>query len=609
MTPGLARGITADQQPLDLGLIRRMFRYTKRHARLRNTLLSLVVIRAIQLPLVAWVVAKIIAGPIAGHDFWGSLVGIVGFLACAGLTQLCFVFRMRLALLLGEAVVRDLRDDLYRHFLSMPMSFFKKTPVGSLVSRVIADVEVVRVGIQDVGFVFAVQAGTVVVSSALMLYYDWQLFLVVAVMAPVLWYVIGRFRRKLSRAYREMQESFSRVTASLAESVTGIREVRSFVREAVNGGLFRLLIHDHSRYNYNAAAQTAVFQPLLEFNGQLFLAILIIAGGYRATTGATDLEAVIQFLFLSTAVFAAIPIIGHQYNQALTAMAGAERVFALLDEPPEWTDAPDAQPLSNVLGRIGFDHVDFEYEAGRPVLRDIELAVEPGETIALVGPTGSGKSTLVSLVAKLWLPTAGRITIDGHDLGAITGASLHAALATVTQDNFLFTGTVLENIRFGRPSASDEEVREAARSLGVLGLIEGLADGFATQVGERGSGLSLGQRQIVCFARAMLANPRILILDEATSAVDTLTEAKIQEALARLLVGRTSLVVAHRLSTVRHADLVVVLDHGRIVEQGTHLELLAQRGKYARMYRQFVSASEAPGAQKTNGGGPTEKYS
>jgi ATP-binding cassette subfamily B protein len=594
MTHRLARGISADQQPLDFRLIRRMFRYTQRHARLRNHLLVLVVVRAVQLPLVAWLVAKVIAGPIAAHDVSGTLAGIGEFLVFAALTQLCFVFRMRLAFRLGEAVVRDLRDDLYRHFLGMPMSFFKKTPVGSLVSRVISDVEVVRVGIQDVVFVIAVQVGTVVVSSLLMVYYDWELFLVVAVMAPGLWYVVGHFRRKLSRAYREMQESFSRVTASLAESVNGIREIRGFVREAVNGGLFRLLIHDHSRYNYNAAAQTAVFQPLLEFNGQLFLAILIFCGGYRAMMGLTDLEAVIQFLFLSTAVFAAVPIIGQQYSQALTAMVGAERVFALLDEAPEWEDAPHAQPLREVAGQIDLDDVYFEYEPGRPVLQGITLSAAPGQTIALVGPTGSGKSTLVSLVAKLWPPTRGAIKVDGRNLIDVSSASLHAVLATVTQDNFLFTGTVLENIRFGRPSASDEEVREATRSLGVFELIAGLPGGFGTQVGERGSGLSLGQRQLVCFARAMLADPRILILDEATSAVDTLTEAKIQQALARLLAGRTSLVVAHRLSTVRHADLVVVLDQGRVVERGTHLELLARKGRYARMYRQFVSASDAP---------------
>jgi ATP-binding cassette subfamily B protein len=270
-------------------------------------------------------------------------------------------------------------------------------------------------------------------------------------------------------------------------------------------------------------------------------------------------------------------------------MAGAERVFSLLDRKPDWVDEPAARDLPALVGRVEFRDVTFEYEPGRPVLAGLSFSAEPGQTLALVGHTGGGKTTVMSLVAKLYLPTHGQVLIDGHDLASATSASLHRQLASVTQENFLFTGSVRDNLRLGKPDATDEALREAARTLDVLDLIEALPQGFDTPVGERGAGLSIGQRQILCFVRALLAEPRILLLDEATSSVDSVTEARVQEALGRLLAGRTSFVVAHRLSTIRHADQVLVLDLGRIVERGTHRELLRRAGRYAELYREFAS--------------------
>ena len=586
-------GLHGDQRPLDLRIIRRLFGFTRAHARLRNALFGLVVLRAVQMPVVVWMTAWVISGPISRQDIRGTVVGVLGFLAFAGFTEFCFVYRMRLALRLGESVVYDLRNAIYRHLLKMPMSYFHRTPAGRLISRVTSDVDVVRVGVQDVAFVSTVQAGNMLVSAVLMLYYDWQLFLVLLVMAPILWRTVQHFRKRLSHAYRAQQESFSRVTATLAESVSGIREIQGFVRQEINGGLFGELIFDHSKYNMDAARQSAVFQPLLEFNGQLFLSLLIVVGGYQALSGQVELTALIQFLFLSNAFFTAIPMIGNQYNQALTAMAGAERVFSLLDIQPDWEDAPGAVDLPPIRGEVEASNVHFEYLPGRPVLHDVSFKVDPGQTVALVGHTGSGKTTLVGLISKLNLPTSGSICVDGHDLESVTSPSLHRQIACVTQDNFLFTGTVLENLRMGRPEATFEEVKESVRALDVLDLIEALPQGFHTVVGERGARLSLGQRQVICFARAMLADPRILILDEATSSVDTLTEARIQQALLRLLKRRTSFVVAHRLSTIVHADQVLVLAEGRIVERGTHTGLLKKGGVYARMYRQFVRGAEA----------------
>jgi ATP-binding cassette subfamily B protein len=581
-----------EQRPLDFAIVRRLYAYTRPHARLRDRLLVMVLLRSVQLPLVTWATAAIISGPVAAHDALGTLRGVLGLLALAAFTELCFVYRARYALELGEAVVHDLRNDLYAALLRMPVGFFKRTPIGRLLGRATSDVDVVRVGVQDVAFVSVVQLGNLLVSAALMLFYDWQLFLVVLGMAPVLWTLVRHFRRALSRAYRAQQESFSRVTARLAESVSGIREIQGFVRQSLNGGLFAELIRDHSRYNYDAAKQSAVFQPLLELNGQLFLAILLVAGGYQALGGHVPLHALIQFLFLSSAFFGAIPNLGTQYNQALTAMAGAERVFALVDQEPDWQDAPSAADLPELEGRVEFRDVTFAYDPGRPVLSNVSFVAEPGQTVALVGPTGGGKTTIVSLVAKLYLPTHGQVLVDAHDLAHATSNSLHRQIASVTQENFLFTGSVRDNLRLGKPDATDAAIREAARALDVLDVFLDLPQGFDTLVGERGAGLSLGQRQLTCFVRAMLANPRILLLDEATSSVDAVTEARVQAALGRLLAGRTSFVVAHRLSTIRHADQVLVLDAGRIVERGCHRELLRRGGRYAELYREFASTVE-----------------
>jgi len=582
-----------EQRPLDLGIIRRLIGYTRPYTRLRNSLLVLVVLRSVQLPLGVWAVAHIISGPISRHDAGGTRLSILGYLALAAATELTFVYRVRFALRLGEAVVHDLRARVYAHLLRLPMSFFSRTPAGRLIARITSDVDVVRTGVQDVAFMSIVSVGNMLVSAALMLRYDWRLFLIVLVMAPGLWSLLRHFRARMSRAYRAQQESFSRVTASLAESVNGIREIQGFARQDANGGLFGQLIHDHARINMDAAKHSAVFQPLLEFNGQLFLSLLVIIGGYRALGGGMELSVLIQFLFLSNAFFASIPALGTMYNQALGAMAGAERIFALLDTAPDWQDAPGAVPLPLLQGRIEFRDVSFAYQPGRPVLADLSFRAEPGQTIALVGHTGSGKSTVVNLLAKLYLPSAGTIRVDDLDLTAVTGQSLHRQIACVTQENFLYTGTVLENIRVGRPEATAEQVREGARRLDVLDLIEALPAGFETEIGERGAGLSLGQRQVICFLRALVAEPRILILDEATSSVDTLTEARLKVALARLVAGRTTVIVAHRLSTIRHADQILLLDHGRLVESGTHETLVARGGRYAEMVR-ALAASHGP---------------
>ncbi|HTX65615.1 MAG TPA: ABC transporter ATP-binding protein [Opitutaceae bacterium] len=589
-------------QPLEWRLIRRLLGYLRPQRTKFWAMVGLSTVRAVQLPALVWVMSRVIAGPVARHDLPALARDVAGYAILAFVTDFMFHFRQRYALELGEFAVNALRTDIFEHLQRMPMSFFHRVKLGRIISRVTSDVEAVRVGIQDVFFVSLIQFGMMAFAAVAMLFCDWQLFLIVLAMAPVLWTVNRRFRYQLSRLSRASQESFSRVTATLAESVSGIRVTQGFVRQETNAGLFRSLLADHARYNVALARTSAILLPILELNSQFFIAVLLLLGGWRAFHHQMELSALIQFFFLANLFFSPIAVIGNQYNQALIAMAGAERIFRLLDLEPEWTDAADATPLADPRAaapagsapgmRVEFRHVHFGYDPGRPVLHDVDFVAEPGRMIALVGHTGSGKSSIVNLVAKFYLPTRGEVRIDGREIRTLTGASLHRQMGLVQQQNFLFSGTVLDNIRLGRPEATEAEVHAAARQLDCTDLLENLPQGLRTEVGERGSGLSVGERQLVCFARALLADPRLLVLDEATSSVDALTEARIQRALVALLRGRTSFVVAHRLSTIRHADLVLVLDQGRVIERGTHAELLALRGHYAALYRQFVQMDE-----------------
>ncbi|MEI8040142.1 MAG: ABC transporter ATP-binding protein [Verrucomicrobiota bacterium] len=609
----------ADHAPLNAGLIRRMFTYTRPYAARRNWLFVLTFARGLQLPALAWMIGQTINGPIAGRNLPGIYLHAGVYFVLVLLMVLTLHYRQLLALRLGEAVAHDMRLELFRKLATLPMSFFNKTKFGRIISRMTSDVDSVRVAVQDVVFVVTIQAVQMTVAALLMAWYNWKLFSLMLLLVPGIWVVNRNYRREISHRLRKVQETWSRLTSTLAESVGGIRVTQAFVRQEINAGFFRKLVNLHGENNVGVAQASAVFIPLLQMKSQLFLGAVALLSGFGALRWHgwmhMDVGDLVTFFFLANFFFEPVQVIGNQYNQALSAMAGAERFFRLIDLEPEWKDAPNAKTLppgaptflsaSGTPGakptgmsalpgaQVEFQGVHFEYEPGRPVLADIRFIAEPGQTVALVGHTGSGKTTIVALLQKLYLPTRGRVLVDGHDLAGITSASLHSQMGSVQQNNFLFAGSISDNIRFARPAATVEEVRATLRALDCLDLIEALPGGLETQVGEKSAALSLGQRQIICFARALLADPRIVVLDEATSAIDSVTEARLQRALEILLRGRTAFVVAHRLSTIRKADLVLVLDQGRIVERGTHTNLLAAGGVYARLHAEFIRGGGA----------------
>lgn len=577
-----------DRVPLSWALVRRMIGLTDGYRTWRNWLFVLCAGRAIQLPVLAWMLAHVIRGPLAAQDVQGTLIWTGAFVGTVILTEITLYWRIRLAHQLGECVLRDLRNRMMGHLLSHPLAFFHARKHGSLISRMIGDIEQMRNGLQNNLFITLVQGGQMIGAALAMLLIQPRLFLVLLAMAPIMWAINRHFRGRILDASRTQQESFSRVTAALAETVQGIRVTQGFAREETNAGIFSRLIYTLADNIVRASRLVALFLPLLELNAQAFLAALIAVGGWMAVSaGGTGVGDLVTFFFLANLFFNPITLIGTQLSEATLSMASAERYFRIVDTAPAWADAPGARPCPELRGAVAFEQVSFAYEEGRTVLHEVSFRAEPGQLIALVGHTGSGKSTIISLLSKFHLPVAGRVTVDGTDLSDIRQQSLRAQMGFVFQSNFLFSGTVADNVRQGKPDATDAEVTAAFAALDCLDLIESLAEGIQTVLSERGRGLSIGQQQLVAFARALISNPRILVLDEATSAVDTLTEARLQVALNRLLRGRTSFVVAHRLSTIRNADQILVLDHGRIVESGRHAELVTKGGTYARLDAEF----------------------
>ncbi len=495
----------------------------------------------------------------------------------------------------GERILADLRTQLFGHLQRLSLGFYERNRAGVLISRMTNDVEAIDQLVTD-GVTTLAQSTLLLGGTAvLLLVLDWRLALATLAVIPFMSIASLLFRSRSARAYGEVRERLGLVTATLAEDIAGMRMVQAFTREQLATENFRVVARRYRDANMQTVVLNALYFPFVSFLATLALAVVLGYGGHLYFRHEIAIGTLFAFMLYVNNFFDPIQQLSQLYNTFLSATAALDKIIGVLDEQPEVVDRPAAQPLAHIEGRVHFEQVRFAYglrggEKGEEVLHGIDLDVPAGTTVALVGHTGAGKSTIAKLLARFYEPTSGRITIDGVDLNDVTQDSLRRQLGIVPQEGFLFAGTVAENIAFGRPDARPEEIVRAAQTVGAHDFILRLEDGYETQLGERGSRLSLGQRQLVAFARALLADPRILVLDEATSSVDIGTERTIEQALRTLLADRTSFVIAHRLSTIRDADLIVVLEHGRVIEQGSHEELLAKRGLYTSLYGDWAAA-------------------
>jgi len=511
-------------------------------------------------------------------------------------TVIAMRFNILIAVRTGERVQFDIRRAVFAHLQRLSMSYYDTHQLGRIIGRCTSDIASLReINVWGVHQV-VINLLVMIVASIMLAWTDWRLFLSVAWLGPVLFFANNHFKQRVGSMWQQVREGFSKVSTNLAENITGMRVVTAFNRQEANLGQFNDLQVENTANNLEVARANGIYQPLLQAIGFLGKIIILVYGGYLLATGSIPqnkgVGSVIQALLYWDWFMGPILTFGVFYNNLMMAMAGGERVLSLLDTQPEVSDVPEAKDLPRVVGQVRFEGVTFGYNPERPVLHDVTFEALPGQTVALVGSTGSGKSSIISLIARFYQPQQGRVLVDGHDIRHVTGESLHKQMGLVLQVNYLFTGTVMENIRYSKPGATEADVIQAARELGSYEAIMRLHEGFKTEVGERGASMSLGQRQLICFTRAFLADPRVFMLDEATSAVDTGTELQIQEALERLLAGRTTFVVAHRLSTIMKADVILVIDQGRIIERGTHRQLLLAGGKYAHLYEQFVRHTE-----------------
>jgi ABC-type multidrug transport system fused ATPase/permease subunit len=535
------------------------------------------------------------------HDFGKLLLVVIAFFVSALIVWLMTYAQTFLVGWVGQRALADLRIRIFKHLQTLPIGFYESRSAGVLISRMTNDVEALDSLVTD-SVVTLFQSGlTLIGTIGILLYLDVTLALITFCVLPLVLAGSLWFRIISAGAFRRTRETIGAITGYLQETLSGIRVVRSFAQEPVHEAQFTELNADNADANMTTVKLNAAYFPSVEMLSGVAVGLIVLYGGYQAIDGHISIGTIVAFVAALSNLFEPIQQLSQLYATYQSGMAALEKIFQLLDEQPDLEDRADAIELGRITGEVDFDDVSFAYQKRRGdnsseqvlALDHIDLQIPPGQTVALVGATGAGKSTMAKLIARFYDPTSGAVLVDGHDLREVASSSLRSQMGIVPQEAFLFSGTVAENIAFGRPDADADQIRAAAAAVGAEEFIADLPNGYDTEIGERGTQLSAGQRQLIAFARALIADPRILVLDEATSNVDLHSEARIEQGLRRLLAGRTSIVIAHRLSTIRQAGRIVVLEHGKIAEQGTHDELIDAQGRYYELYRDWAAQAAA----------------
>jgi ATP-binding cassette subfamily B multidrug efflux pump len=520
-----------------------------------------------------------------------ALVAIIAGLYI--LSYIANIFRIRWMNELGQSVIYDIRKHLFTHVQNLSHRFFDQRSAGSILVRIMNDINSLQELFTN-GVINSLMDSLLLIGIIAVLFsLSPSLTLAVMIMLPIMFFISTSLRQNIRHSWQTVRLKQSKLNSHLNESIQGIRVTQSFTQEKENMTFFEGVNHENYESWRIASQKNAMFRPLVEITNALGTAVLIWFGAHLIQNESLTIGKFVSFAFYLGMFWEPISRLGQVYNQLLMGMASSERIFEFLDEKPIVSENESAIDIGEIKGHIQFDNVEFSYDEKRPALKGVNIEIKAGQTAALVGHTGSGKTTIANLISRFYDPTAGTIKIDGHNIRDLSLKGLRQQISVVLQETFIFSGTIIENIRFGRPDASDEEVIQAAKSVGAHHFIEGLPNGYHTEVEERGNILSVGERQLLSFARALLANPRILILDEATASIDTETEMQIQKALKTLLKDRTAIIIAHRLSTIREAEQIIVLDHGQIIERGNHNELIEAKGEYYHLVKvQFNTVND-----------------